>query len=100
MLVRATPAAAAFAPRLAFAGYAPLSISVGLICAAASPLFAMSRLVSSLERRLMNKNESINVGMAICGGIILGALIDNMAIGLMIGFAVAFGLFKVARRGS
>lgn len=38
--------------------------------------------------------------LGICGGIILGALIDNMAIGLLLGFAVGFGLIKFGRRKS
>ena len=38
--------------------------------------------------------------LGICGGIILGALIDNMAIGLLVGFAVAFGVIRFGRRSS
>lgn len=42
----------------------------------------------------MSKNGSIGFAAGVFGGIILGALIHNMAIGLLIGFAVGFGLLK------
>ena len=42
----------------------------------------------------MDKNAGLRFVMGICGGIIFGAIIDNMAIGLIIGFVVAAGLVK------
>ncbi len=44
------------------------------------------------------RNDGPPFVLGICGGIILGALIDNMAIGLLLGFAVGFGLIKFRRR--
>lgn len=42
----------------------------------------------------MDKRSGGNFVLGVCGGIIFGALIDNMAIGLLLGFAVGFGLVK------
>ena len=46
----------------------------------------------------MEKNDGLRFSMGIAGGIIFGALIDNMFVGLVLGFAVGFGLIKVKRR--
>jgi hypothetical protein len=48
----------------------------------------------------MQKSDPGQFILGICGGIIFGALIDNMAIGLLLGFAVAFGLITFKRRKS
>ncbi len=42
----------------------------------------------------MNSNDGARFALAICGGIIFGALIDNMFIGLVLGFAIGLGLLK------
>lgn len=42
----------------------------------------------------MTKKGGVGFVLGVCGGIILGALIDNMAIGLLLGFAVGFGVLK------
>jgi len=42
----------------------------------------------------MDKKSGVGFVLGVCGGIIFGALIDNMAIGLILGFAVGFGLIK------
>lgn len=42
----------------------------------------------------MDKKGGVGFVLGVSGGIILGALIDNMAIGLILGFAVGFGLIK------
>ena len=42
----------------------------------------------------MDKKSGGNFVLGVCGGIIFGALIHNMAIGLLLGFAVGFGLVK------
>ena len=47
------------------------------------------------EGRPMNKRSGGNFFLGIFGGVIFGALIDNMAIGLLLGFAVGFGLVKL-----
>jgi len=38
--------------------------------------------------------------LGVSGGIILGAVIDNMAIGLLVGFALGFGLIRFGRKSS
>ncbi|MEH0198393.1 hypothetical protein V7S57_21800 [Caulobacter sp. CCNWLY153] len=43
----------------------------------------------------MTKKGGVGFVLGVCGGIIFGALIDNMAIGLILGFAVGFGLIKL-----
>ena len=48
----------------------------------------------------MDKKSGGTFVLGVCGGIILGALIDTMAIGLLLGFAVGFGLVKLNRRKS
>ena len=48
----------------------------------------------------MDKKSGGTFVLGVSGGIILGALIDNMAIGLLLGFAVGFGLVKLNRRKS
>lgn len=48
----------------------------------------------------MTQKKSLNFGLCVIGGIILGALIDNMAIGLILGFAVGFGLLGLNRSKS
>ena len=48
----------------------------------------------------MDKRGGGNFVLGICGGIIFGALIHNMAIGLLLGFAVGFGLVKFNGRKS
>jgi hypothetical protein len=42
----------------------------------------------------MDKKSGVGFVLGVCGGIIFGALIDNMAIGLLLGFAVGLGLFR------
>jgi hypothetical protein len=42
----------------------------------------------------MDKKGGVGFVLGVSGGIIFGALIDNMAIGLILGFAVGFGLIK------
>lgn len=42
----------------------------------------------------MGKDAGLRFVMGIAGGVILGAVIDNMAIGLIVGFVVALGLLK------
>lgn len=46
------------------------------------------------ERLPMNKTVFLGGPMGIVAGIILGALIDNMAIGIIVGFALCFGIVK------
>jgi len=36
--------------------------------------------------------------LGVSGGIILGAVIENMAIGLLVGFALGFGLIRFGRK--
>jgi len=48
----------------------------------------------------MTKKNGLNFGLCVIGGIILGAVIDNMAIGLIVGFAVGFGLLGLNRSKS
>lgn len=43
----------------------------------------------------MNKTAVLAGPMGIFVGVIFGALIDNMAIGILVGFALAFGLVKL-----
>ncbi|MFM2372647.1 MAG: hypothetical protein RIS85_2369 [Pseudomonadota bacterium] len=43
----------------------------------------------------MQQDQAIGFPLAVVGGIILGAVIGNMAIGLLIGFAVGFGWIKL-----
>ena len=45
----------------------------------------------------MTNNDGMSSVLAICGGIIFGALIDNMFAGLALGFVLAFGLIKWKR---
>lgn len=48
----------------------------------------------------MNKTDDVGrFIIGLLGGVILGALISNMAIGLLIGLVLGFGLFKMKRRG-
>ncbi len=42
----------------------------------------------------MDKDAELRFCMGICGGVILGAIIDDMAIGLIIGCVFALGLVK------
>lgn len=42
----------------------------------------------------MNKTVFLGGPMGIVAGIILGALIDNMAIGIIVGFVLCFGIVK------
>ena len=37
--------------------------------------------------------------VGVAGGIILGKVIDNMGIGLIVGFAIGLGLIPLGRRG-
>lgn len=46
------------------------------------------------ERPLMNKTVFLGGPMGILAGIILGALIDNMAIGIIVGVVLCFGVVK------
>lgn len=48
----------------------------------------------------MDKKGGVGFVLGVCGGIIFGALIDNMAIGLILGFAIGFGLFKFGGKKS
>lgn len=48
----------------------------------------------------MKKNDPMLFVMGLAGGVILGALIDNMAIGILLGMAVGLGLVGAKRRGS
>lgn len=48
----------------------------------------------------MTKNDPMLFVMGLAGGVILGALIDNMAIGILLGMAVGFGLVQARRKGS
>ena len=43
----------------------------------------------------MKQDQVVGFPLAVVGGIILGSIIDNMAIGLLIGFAVGFGWIKL-----
>ena len=45
----------------------------------------------------MTKTALFNGPIGIAVGVIFGALIDNMAIGIVLGFALAFGLVKFNR---
>jgi hypothetical protein len=47
--------------------------------------------------RLMNKTAVLGGPIGIIAGIILGALIDNMAIGVLVGLALCFGIVKISR---
>jgi hypothetical protein len=42
----------------------------------------------------MDKKGGVGFVLGVSDGIIFGALIDNMAIGQILGFAVGFGLIK------
>ena len=42
----------------------------------------------------MDKDAGLRFLLGVSGGIILGALIDAMWIGILVGFAVGFGLVK------
>ncbi|WP_454714937.1 hypothetical protein [Caulobacter segnis] len=46
----------------------------------------------------MNKVAFLGGPMGIIAGIILGALIDNMAIGIIVGFALCFGVIKFSSK--
>ncbi len=46
----------------------------------------------------MDKKSGVGFVLGVSGGIVFGALIDNMAIGLILGFAVGFGLIKFGRK--
>jgi len=48
----------------------------------------------------MNKTVFLGGPMGIVAGIILGALIDNMAIGIIVGFALCFGIVKFGGKKS
>ncbi|EJL26031.1 hypothetical protein PMI01_04202 [Caulobacter sp. AP07] len=45
----------------------------------------------------MTRKNGANFFLGVTGGVIVGALMDNMAIGLLLGFAVGFGLVKFNR---
>jgi hypothetical protein len=46
----------------------------------------------------MDKNDGIGFALAIFCGIIFGALVDNMFIGLVLGFLGGFGILKLQRK--
>ncbi|WP_165842801.1 hypothetical protein [Phenylobacterium deserti] len=48
----------------------------------------------------MDKNNGVPFALAVCGGVILGAVIDNMFVGLVLGFLLGFGVIGWKRRGS
>ena len=43
----------------------------------------------------MDKRQPVGFGLALCGGIILGAFFDNMALGIIIGLLLGFGIIKL-----
>jgi predicted GNAT superfamily acetyltransferase len=45
----------------------------------------------------MDKKRGVAFALAVCGGVILGALIDNMFVGLVLGFLVGLGLISWKR---
>lgn len=46
----------------------------------------------------MKDKDASRFVLGICGGIIFGAIIENMAIGLMLGFLVAAGVITWKRK--
>jgi F0F1-type ATP synthase assembly protein I len=44
----------------------------------------------------MNKTAILGGPMGIIAGVILGALTDNMAIGIIVGLALCFGIIKIS----
>lgn len=46
----------------------------------------------------MQKSDPGRFFVGVAGGVILGALIDNMGIGLIVGFAFGFGFIGIGRR--
>ncbi len=43
------------------------------------------------------KSNAVGLPMGLIGGVILGALIDNMAFGLIAGLAVGIGMIRIGR---
>lgn len=43
----------------------------------------------------LEKRKPVSFGLALCGGIILGAFFDNMALGIIIGLLLGFGIVKL-----
>jgi len=49
-------------------------------------------------RIAVDERKPMSFGLALCGGIILGAFFDNMALGIIIGLILGFGIVKLPRK--